>query len=250
MSTAAAVHSQPHRLVAESDLHALQAVWQTPPEEARTGSVVGNTDDDDGSSRDLARAAQTAVWDMLLHMVHPVDDATYAQYTTAAAATENGSTTSEPTQAEESWEAWVDQSALVRVRELRAQVRQQAALVQAKRSRALQAVGALMAAPAPKAVPQATPLDAGVQANYVQQAQQVEQQIQALVGEMESLQVQLPTAVERLRDNLATVQAEQGQHASSAVEQAILVVGPQSIPREGIENQAPAEERLLKFLMM
>jgi hypothetical protein len=247
MSTAAAVYSQPHRLVAESDLHALQAVWQTPLEEQHTGSV-DNADDEDG--RGLTKAAQTAVWDMVLHMVHPVDDGTYAQYTTAAAdASQEDSTTSDPTQADESWEAWVDQSALVRVRELRAQVRQQAAHVQAKRSQALQAVAALTAAPPPMAVPQATPLDAGVQANYAQQAQQVEQQVQALVGEMQALQVQLPTAVERLRDNLATVQAEQGQHASSAVEQAILV-GPQSIPREGVENQAPAEERLLKFLMM
>lgn len=229
------VHQDPHRIVSESDLEALQAVWQH-----------------DDAKDNLEASVDEAVWELLLQMVHPVPDRTYGGYTTPVSPEEDINTVVPP---EETWEAWVDSSALERVRQLRAQVRQKSVSVQEKRNRVLNQVQDFLQQQQQQsqssAAPKPPPLSLSVQQMCIEKTKETEEQVSSLVNEMDDLHVKMPDVVHRFHETLSTVQDEehqrQAERAITALPNDVCML-TQGEEEDNEENKVPAEDRLLRFL--
>eukprot|EP00977_Amphora_coffeiformis_P023385 scaffold13191_cov178-Amphora_coffeaeformis.AAC.6 len=240
-STVPAFYENPHRIVAESDFQALQGVWQRE-------TVQGN-------NTNLLTSVDAAVWELLVKMVNPIPDRTYEEHTSANPPEEVITTVLPP---EETWEAWVDSSALERVRQLRAQVRQKSASVQEKKSKVLTQIETFLQhqkqlkQSSSTAAPKPPPLAPSVQQMCTAKVQQTQGQVESLVCEMDDLHVKIPDVVQHFHETLATVQDEERQRqAERAIRVSpddVCMMMTQESAEENEENKAPAEERLLRFL--
>lgn len=240
--------NQPHRIVAESDLEALRTVWQPPS----ANDQHGNNDHmaDEGA---LSTAVDAAVWELLLQMVHPVPDRTYADCTLNSNDVVVGKINfvAPP---DDTWEAWVDSSALDRVRQLRSQVRQKAASVQQKRQQVLTQVDVLTKRQGqPTSSQHQPPLRAPVweptvQEAYVRKAKETQSAVDGLVQDMDALQVKIPTVVQRFQETLLTVQDETTTTGRQGRAERAILVAPDDVMADEDENKAPAQDRLLRFL--
>lgn len=258
------IAEQPHRIVAESDLKALEAIWQSD-----SVPSTQNQDDNDCEGKNHEEAfnilVNNAVWELLVRMVRPVSDRAFNDHTLSSASSNDTETdeggSSKRSQhgivppSDETWEAWVDTSALERVRQLRTQVRQKSSMIQEKRQLVLNQVETFLhqqkeQSSASKISLQVPPLAASVQQECITKAQETQQQVTTLVREMDDLHTKIPVVVERFHDTLATVQDEarqrQAEKAITAVPNDMLMLTQQD---EEEENKAPAEDRLLRFLM-
>ena len=238
-SATPAFHQNPHRIVAESDFDALQGVWQQH----------------DGVQGNLLASVDAAVWELLLTMVHPVPDKTYQESTTANPPEDDINTVLPP---DETWEAFVDSSALERVRQLRAQVRQKSASVQEKKNKVLDQVQTFLQHQQQQKqscstdAPEPSPLALSVQRICTEKAQQTQEQVESLVSEMDDLHVKIPNVVQRFHETLVTVQDEerqrQAERAITVAPDDVCMMTQEEVEENDGENKAPAEERLLRFL--
>lgn len=226
-----------HRIVAEGDLQALQTIWKS----------------NDAGENNLLQAVDSATWELLLRMVRPVPDQEYNENTTSMLL-ENKEEESSVLPPDETWEAWVDQSALERVRQLRSQVRARASSVREKQRKVLESVELLLSKQQEKQENAekrlAPPLDPAVQQACTAKAQQTQQQVDHLVQEMDNLQVKIPDVVQRFHETLSTVQEEErlrrADRAVTSPSNKVLLLGQSS---QDEENAIPVQERLLRFLM-
>lgn len=233
---------QLHRIVAQSDLDALEAVWK--PE------ALDAVDE----NHHLPTLVNAAVWDLLLQMVRPVSDRVYAERTISDIpddeSSDNNNVMLPP---DETWEAWADSSALDRVRQLRSQVRQKALSVQEKRQQVLTQVDTLLqqqqtqqqSSLPPASLP--PPLGPSVPQICAEKVQQTQEQVQTLVQEIDELHVKIPDVVQRFQETLEAVQDEERQRQAERG----ITISPDDVimtQMEEEENKAPAEERLFRFL--
>ena len=238
-------------------------MWKQPPQPPK---------DDDDTNEEQQRAdtleshVNAAVWALLNQMVRPVSDRTYAAYTIPKPqeeehAKENASTVLSP---DETWEAWVDTSALDRVRQLRSQVRQKSLVVQEKRQAVLKQVEDMLqrqeetqqqqSSVTSAALPPVPPaLGPSVQQMCTEKAQETQEQVNRLVKDIEELHNKIPDVVQRFQETLETVQNEERQRQAERVmteaspndDDDVYMLGQD----EGQdENKVPADERLLRFL--
>ena len=240
-STFPASYENPHRIVAESDFQALRGVWQG--------------DDVQSNNNNLQTSVDAAVWELLVKMVNPIPDRIYAEHTSPNPPEEVINTVLPP---EETWEAWVDSSALERVRQLRAQVRQKSACVQEKKQRALAQIESFLQQQqqikqsSSASAPKPPPLAPSVQQSCTVKVQQTQEQVESLVSEIDDLHVKIPDVVQQFHETLATVQDEerqrQAERAITVSPNDVCMMMTQEETDENEENKAPAEKRLLRFL--
>jgi hypothetical protein len=263
-------------MVAQGDLDVLRFVWQShcpPPQQDHTTTSPPATEREEtkgqnnNNNDNLLTAVDSAVWDLLLRMVHPVSDRVYGEHTTShdkggkvvkdsTSGSSNSSTHDDSSMLppDETWEAWVDHSALERVQQLRAQVRAKAMSVHEKRQKVLSTVEDLLAKQQQHATSLSTKttsipaLDPSVQQVCTEKVQQTQQQVEHLVQEMQDLQVKIPTVVQRFHETLSTVQNEERTRTADRA-----IIGSNDdvfmLEQDNEENKAPVEDRLLRFLL-
>lgn len=195
-------HNQ-HRMIAQSDFDALQAIWkpEPPPECA------------------LQAAVNERVWELFKLMVIPVSDRSYAEYTTIIKeeeGDENEDLLPPAFQAEESSEFWVSQEAVDRAQGLREQVRKQADAVVQTQDRWFEMLVGLMEQELNRN--EATMQSAELQPRLaetaekenLQQSEQTEKIGEALKKEFANMQGQIPKVSRDFYKTLDTVRDEEG----------------------------------------
>lgn len=237
----AVIQRNVHRIVAESDVKALQAVWQPQ----------------DGDENDLFATVDSAVWRILMESVYPVSDRAYAEFTTPRDKQDENENENVIPPPAETWEAWVDDSALERVRQLRLQVRQKALSVQEKRQTVLLQVEQILQEHRQQqssllpVLPHPPPLAESVQQSCVAKSQETQQQVSDLIQVMQKLESKVPDVVKRFEETLTTVQAEERQAIGvmGAPTEDESMLAQEEVMDEALKEKT-ADERLLQYLTM
>ena len=198
----AKINNNQHRMIAQSDFDALQAIWkpEPPPECA------------------LQAAANERVWELFKLMVIPVSDRTYAEYTTfiKEEGDENEDLPPLTFRAEESSEFWVSQEAVDRAQGLREQVRKQADAVVQTQDRWFEMLVGLMEQELNRneetmqSAELQPPLAETAEKENLQESKQTKEIAEALKNEFIKMQGQIPKVSRDFYKTLDTVRDEEG----------------------------------------
>ena len=233
-----------HRIVAKSDLQALEKLWNRH-----------NHQDDSGD--DLNSTVDTAVWEMLLQLVRPVSDRAYMEHVSPCKddKEESKNDVVPPTV---SWEDAVDRTRLEGNRQLRSQVHGTIMSVQEKRKEALIRIEKILQehrrqlSKESQATPQPQLLDAEKQKSFIQMAKQAQAQVGQLVSRVENMNQTMPEVIKHFRETLETVEAEE-KRANDAMQvssEDVFMLGQEEDVTEEVNTLDPAGDRLLQFLAL